>query len=338
MRWRQILLAAALAIGAAYAALLRLEASLLVATLAGGAVYIGTRTLIATLFRTRYWLSRGTKGAYTRRCPGCGQRIYRKRGDWIMQCHRCGWAAGRLGLRWLTHTVPSRQLRRSISWAGLGVILIATAAIVVAPAFGALPAADAGATGESGAAATDTPEEQITSTPEETQTSSSDEADRRLDRRTIERHLLRYINEERADRGLSELERDERLVKIARFHSKDMAETEYFAHESPGGETMSDRYRKFGYQCRVPVEGNRYLSGAENIAYTIAFSPVQHPTGGTVTLTTEEEIARNLVAIWMNSPPHKKNILREPWDNVGHGAYIGRVNGELRVYATQNFC
>ncbi|WP_435067692.1 CAP domain-containing protein [Haloplanus sp. C73] len=342
MRWRQAILAAALALAAA-AMLYADGASLTVAVATALLVYVGIRALIATYYRTKYWYHRDDT-RHSRQCQRCGRRVSRRAGDTVIRCYhrinqhphvakpeqQCDWVEGWPVTRLFTRSVFARQFRRSITWKRLGVIVLACVLL-----FTPISISAGGALSSAGGAAATT---NATATPTATATPDQNTAGENLNRSEIEHYLRRYINEERTNRGLRKLDRDSDLIEIARYHSRDMARLGYFAHESPGGGTMEDRYEKFGYQCRVSTGGDRYLSGAENIAYTVAFSRVDSPTEGTVLLTTEKEIARHLANNWMNSPPHKENILREPWENVGHGIYITQINGEVRVYATQNFC
>lgn len=162
----------------------------------------------------------------------------------------------------------------------------------------------------------------------------TDQQSTSLNETLIALYIAEFTNDEREQRGLAKLTFDTKLAAIARYHSRDMARNDYYAHDSPDGETMSDRYQQFNYNCRVPTDGNRYYSGAENIAYTYHHRDVKESDGDTVYLSTEREIARSLVEQWMNSPPHRKNILMEEWDDIGVGIAI---DGD-QVYATQNFC
>lgn len=162
--------------------------------------------------------------------------------------------------------------------------------------------------------------------------------DDKLNRTKVELLVHREINERRRADGLRPIRFDGELRQIARYHSKDMAENQYFAHTSPDSETMTDRYDKFGYNCRVDTSGNQYATGAENIAYTYAFKNVARENGETVYYSNEKEIAQGLVNQWMNSTGHRKNILKPYWENEGIGIYIVEIDGETRVYATQNFC
>lgn len=113
-----------------------------------------------------------------------------------------------------------------------------------------------------------------------------------------------------------------------------MAQNEYFSHTSPTGETRSDRYEKFGYDCRTDAGDGTYYTGAENIAYTYYDQNVT-TENGTVRYTTADELARGLVRRWMNSAGHRENILTEAWDDEEIGVYVTSVG---TVYATQNFC
>lgn len=155
-----------------------------------------------------------------------------------------------------------------------------------------------------------------------------------LDRSRVEKLVHEYVNERRAEHGLSKLDFDSDLREIARYHSKDMAGNDYFAHTSPDGETWSDRYEKFGYTCRADAGDGTYYTGGENIAYTYYDRDVR-TNSGTVRYTNADELARGIVRGWMNSEGHRENILMDVWDDEGIGIY---VTSEGKVYATQNFC
>lgn len=152
-----------------------------------------------------------------------------------------------------------------------------------------------------------------------------------IDRAEIETFVHEEINEERTSRGLNALKWDGELSEIARYHSQQMATDDFFSHTSPHGQTVGDRYDKFGYTCRVATSGNRYLTGAENIAQTYHHKNVL----GHGRLTTNQEVAQALVQQWMDSRGHRENILTADWNNEGIGVYI---TSQKEVYATQNFC
>ena len=158
-----------------------------------------------------------------------------------------------------------------------------------------------------------------------------------VNRTEVEYAIHAEINEVRRDRGLSTLSFDTELRRPARYHSEDMAEEGYFAHEAPDGGTFGDRYEKFGYTCRVDAGGNRYATGGENIAQTW-FEERIRTDGGTEYYGNTSELAEGIVEQWMNSPGHRKNILRPYWENEALGVYLTGKDGKTAVYATQNFC
>lgn len=135
-----------------------------------------------------------------------------------------------------------------------------------------------------------------------------------LNETRVERLVAEGINDRRAERGLDRLASDESLAAVAEYHSQDMHDRDYFAHEGPDGETVGDRYARFGIDC----------NGGENIYVTRA--------GGLA--ATEQTLADHVVREWMNSEGHRENLLKERYTDQGIGIVI--VDGT--VYATQNFC
>lgn len=155
-----------------------------------------------------------------------------------------------------------------------------------------------------------------------------------LDKHRVELLIHERVNKERQKRDLSPIEYDIALQEIARYHSKDMAENDYFSHDSPSGETFGDRYEKFGYDCRVPVGDNVYMTGSENIAQTYY---LENLINGDFH-SNEQELANGLMNQWMNSTGHRENILTPEWDDIGVGVHLIEDENGTAVYATQNFC
>ncbi|ELZ23680.1 hypothetical protein C475_15453 [Halosimplex carlsbadense 2-9-1] len=154
----------------------------------------------------------------------------------------------------------------------------------------------------------------------------------------IERAIHERVNEIRRDRSLEPLASDEDLAEIATYYSRRMADEEFFAHTAPDGQTLLDRYDRFGYDCRVDTGGQRYVTGGENLAYTYAYTPVQTEDGVVSYDGNETRIARGIVEGWMNSPGHRENLLRPYWNREGIGVVLDPENGRTQVVATQNFC
>jgi ribosomal protein L37AE/L43A len=140
-----------------------------------------------------------------------------------------------------------------------------------------------------------------------------------------------------SDTGTSRIQRAVTGITTDRHYQDECPNCEKWITSRPS-RGMSDRYDRFGYECRVEISGDRYTTGAENIAYTRSDSNVQTESGLENYGNNETAIARGLVNQWMNSSGHRENILRSYWQSEGIGVAIEDVNGETRVYATQNFC
>lgn len=149
--------------------------------------------------------------------------------------------------------------------------------------------------------------------------------DGRLNESAIERLVHRFVVERR---GGGSMRYDAGLARVARYHSDDMARAGAIFHTAPDGETLRDRLSRFGADCRV---------AGENVAYTYAFVPVRTADGAR-TYDSEREVARGLVAQWMNSSSHRENLLRPSFDREGVGVWVAEADGEYRLYATQVLC
>ncbi|MBX3249072.1 MAG: CAP domain-containing protein [Myxococcales bacterium] len=105
------------------------------------------------------------------------------------------------------------------------------------------------------------------------------------------------------------LEMNETLRIAARLHSSDMGERRYFEHENPDGLDPFDRIRAIGFEGAQPW--------GENIA---------------AGQRTPEEV----VAGWMESPGHCRNIMNAQFRVIGLG--YARVDGSpFGHYWTQKF-
>ena len=75
---------------------------------------------------------------------------------------------------------------------------------------------------------------------------------------TFESEVVRLINEQRAQYGLSALAASQELSQVARYKSEDMASKGYFSHESPTYGSPFQMMQTFGIS---------YRTAGENIAY-----------------------------------------------------------------------
>jgi uncharacterized protein YkwD len=115
------------------------------------------------------------------------------------------------------------------------------------------------------------------------------------------------INAARAEAGRSQLQPRPSLAAAARAHSADMVERRYFAHESPDGAGPADRARAHGY-----------LRNAESwrVGEILAWS-----RGAPLT-------AARVVAMWLESPSHRRILLSPRYRDVGAGPVPGAPFGD----------
>jgi uncharacterized protein YkwD len=135
-----------------------------------------------------------------------------------------------------------------------------------------------------------------------------------LNETAVERAVHDEVNDRRAEHGVSKLDYSEEVAAVARAHSDDMVQRDYYSHISPDGATFMDRYERHNVGCD---------EGGENInKYTLREDD------------TAESAAAQLVQQWMDSPGHRANLLNDRWTVEGIGVAV--ADGE--VTATQNFC
>jgi uncharacterized protein YkwD len=118
----------------------------------------------------------------------------------------------------------------------------------------------------------------------------------------LESSVVCLINEERTSRGIRPVQSDASLRAAAQSHSSEMVSESYFAHTSPKGLTFSDRITQAGY-----TRGARFWLIGENLVW------------GSGSLSSPN----SLVTSWMNSPPHRENLLRGRYRQVGVAAVLG---------------
>ena len=124
---------------------------------------------------------------------------------------------------------------------------------------------------------------------------------------SYELEVLDLVNAERAKNGLSKLSWSDELASVARAHSNDMLNRNFFSHTNPDGQSPFDRMR---------AAGIKYSSAGENIA-------------------AGQKTPQEVVKAWMNSEGHRANILNASFTKLGVGYVVG--NGAYNTYWTQNF-
>jgi len=121
--------------------------------------------------------------------------------------------------------------------------------------------------------------------------------------------LVDLTNTERGDGALAVLTRNEVLDHAAQLKAEDMAEKEYFAHDSPDGLSPWYFFEQAGYT---------YAYAGENLA---------------VNFSDSDEV----VDAWMNSPGHRANILKSQYSEIGIGTAKGMYKGTPTIFVVQLF-
>ena len=124
----------------------------------------------------------------------------------------------------------------------------------------------------------------------------------------FERRVFELTNAERAKHGLQPLIWDEALARASRLHSEDLARNNLDGHIGSDGSSRGERARR---------EGWKNIDVAENCTYG-------------------RNTPEDAVESWMNSPPHRANILDSRTTHIGVG--FAQLDGsQYRYYTTQKF-
>jgi uncharacterized protein YkwD len=133
----------------------------------------------------------------------------------------------------------------------------------------------------------------------------------------LEAYMLDLVNDTREKQGLSRLQNDPRLAEVARAHSAEMRDKQYFAHDSP---TPS---------LREPLD--RYVAGFGTKPHIIAEN-IYRVYGGRSFLTQKD--TQDAHVALMNSPHHRENLLDPRVTRIGIG-FATNATGDL--WLTQMF-
>ena len=109
--------------------------------------------------------------------------------------------------------------------------------------------------------------------------------------KNVEEEVLTLVNQERSKIGLKPLQMDWELSRVARMKSQDMAQKNYFSHQSPTYGSPFDMMKQFGIS---------FKSAGENIA-------------------SGQRTPQEVVNAWMNSAGHRQNILNGNFTHIGVG-------------------
>lgn len=119
----------------------------------------------------------------------------------------------------------------------------------------------------------------------------------------LERDVVKLVNQVRAENGLPALKTNSTLTGIA--EQRAFETVVYWDHTRPDGRSCFSIYA--GYDC---------MTKGENIARGVSRSS-----------------AESVMSLWLDSPPHRANILSSDFDSIGVGVFY--YNGTY--YWVQNF-
>ena len=126
----------------------------------------------------------------------------------------------------------------------------------------------------------------------------------------LEYLLFILINQKRIENRLQPLIWNEQATQIARLHSRNMADYDFFGHEGLDGRKVDGRANLFGLR--------RWQIIGENIAYNRGYrKPLER-----------------VVESWMRSAGHRRNLLNRRWKESGIGIAI---KSNRTYYFTQVF-
>lgn len=132
------------------------------------------------------------------------------------------------------------------------------------------------------------------------------------DESELRSEIHREINTVRSERGLEPLQLNSDVSGVAKSHSEDMYEYNFFSHYNQDGQNPVDRLQEENVQCLTP---------AENLAYREDY-------------TSPQSAAKDIVSQLMDSSSHRENILSEQYRSEGIGVEIRGSS----VWVTQMFC
>jgi len=127
---------------------------------------------------------------------------------------------------------------------------------------------------------------------------------------SLEQTAFDLLNQKRVESGLKPLAWNEKLASVARVHSTNMAELNFFSHRGLDNKMVSDRADDNGL--------GRWRSIGENIAFNRGY---------------QDPVAK-AVQLWLDSPAHRRNLLDSNWKETAIGVAIA---ADGSYYLTQVF-
>lgn len=139
----------------------------------------------------------------------------------------------------------------------------------------------------------------------------------------IELKIHELVNEYRNKAGVLPLQYDPKLAEIARAHSQDMIDRDYYSHKTPEGLDPTGRAENADYNCNKDLGYFIQEGIGENIA---------RPGRAWISV---EHFVEETVSIWGNSQEHRENMNDITYEREGIGIAFSDLG---HAYVTQNLC
>lgn len=148
--------------------------------------------------------------------------------------------------------------------------------------------------------------------------------------------VIRMVNAEREKAGLPPLIGNPILAAAAESHAEDMFRRGYFSHFTPEGTSFVDRAMDAGYTDPDPRVCNcsddfilqwnekmRLMKEDMNAMQSVLLDECSCVPEFAVgeNIAKGQLTAKQVMNDWMESPPHRKNILRTEFEEIGVGIY-----------------
>lgn len=125
----------------------------------------------------------------------------------------------------------------------------------------------------------------------------------------LDGQILTRLNAIRASHGLRPLVLSDELENAAVAHSRALIQAGVFQHDSPDGTSFAQRLKHF-----YTPSGYSSWTAGENLLYS-----------------TADVDADTAIQAWLDSPPHRENMLEPDWREVGigsiHASWAGGMFG-----------
>lgn len=115
----------------------------------------------------------------------------------------------------------------------------------------------------------------------------------------VERAAFDLLNQKRLENGLKSLVWSDQLATIARVHSQNMANLNFFSHRGRDNKMVSDRADDVGL--------SKWRAIGENIAFERGY----------------QDPVTKAVELWLDSPSHRHNLLESTWKESAVGVAVG---------------